>query len=570
MKRSISTVLAVLILAATLFIAPEAYAAKVNYLRLSTDSNLSLVNGNTYVSGICGTITADVLAKNFADSVTLTSPTGKELKGDALVPADTVISNGSDSIRAMIYGDVNRDGKLSVADVSAMMKHISAWNVDVCADAIDLNWDKSANVSDVSLLLKKLAGWNVCIGIDTIPNQITLSYYDSACTKMGVIWHSANKTHNPAVQVVDGVTDNFADARTITGVTNIGIGDSNSRAVIDGLEYGKTYSYRVGDAFGFWSEPTSFTMRDENEEEFTFVCFTDTQSQNNDPGSNLRSAFRNATASFPDAELFLHCGDVVESIGSGDWSAMIDTSAEFFRQYPMMAVSGNHETSYAGSMGIKMQYNHFFTDMPEQKSYNDGYFYSFTYGDVHFIMLNTNKQGTADDSLSDEQMSWLRSDLEANDAKWTVALMHHPIYSTGSGSTDRWEDPMVLAIREQLVPLLTEYGVDVVLAGHDHIYYCTHPIDGEGNALADSSVTEENGIPYYTDPEGVVYTTPGCTGSSSRSINGTHPEYYRATDEKITRSYLAVKVEKDSITVKFCIPDSLDGVEILDSWGIKK
>ena len=570
MKKLISGVLAALTLAVALHIAPDSDAAKVNYLRLSAESNLSLINGNTYVNGICGTITADDLIGNFSGSVTLTSPDGKALKGDVPVPADTVISNGSDSIKVMIYGDVNRDGKLSASDVSAMMKQISGWNVDVCADAIDLNWDKNSNITDVSLLLKKLAGWNVCIGVDIIPKQITLSYYDADCTKMGVIWHSAYKTHNPAVQVVEGETDDFANARTISGDTNPGIGDNNSRAVIDGLEYGKTDSYRVGDASGFWSESYSFTMRDETEDEFSFVCFTDTQSKNSDPGTNLRAAFRNATSNFPEAELFLHCGDVVESIGSGDWTEMIDTSAEFFRRYPMMAISGNHETSYAGSMGIKMQYNHFCTDMPEQESYDGGYFYSFTYGDVHFIMLNTNKQGTADDSLSDEQMAWLRADLEANDTKWTVALMHHPIYSTGSGSTDRWIDPMVLAIREQLVPLFTKYGVDIVFAGHDHIYYCTHPIDGEGNVLADPAVTEENGIPYYTDPAGVVYTTPGCTGSSSRSINATHPEYYRATGENITKSYLAVDVKKDSITMKFCIPGSLGDVEILDSWGIKK
>lgn len=570
MKRLLSGILAALTLTTALILAPDSNAAKVNYLRLTAESNLSLINGNTYVNGICGTVNADELIGNFSGSVTLTSPDGKTLKGDAPVPADSVVSNGSDSMKIMIYGDVNRDGKLSASDVSAMMKQISGWKVDVCADAIDLNWDKASNITDVSLLLKKLAGWNVCIGIDIIPKQITLSYYDEECTKMGVMWHASNKTHNPAVQVVEGENGDFTKARTIAGDTDPGIGDSNSRAVMDGLEFGKTYSYRVGDSSGFWSEPYSFTMRDENEDEFSFICFTDSQSKDSDAGSSLRDAFRNATENFPETELYLHCGDIVESVGSGDWTEMIDTSAEYFRRYPMMVVSGNHETSYAGSGGIKMQYNHFNTHMPEQKSVDGGYFYSFNYGDVHFIMLNTNKQGTADDSLSDEQMAWLRADLEANDAKWTVALMHHPIFSTGSGSTDRWIDPMVLAIRAQLAPLFAEYGVDVSLAGHDHIYYCTKPVDGDGNYVADAATAEENGILYYTDPAGVIYTTPGCTGSSSRSLCDTHPEYYRATNEDLKRSYLKVDVKNDSLTVKLCVPDGLGGVATLDFWGIKK
>lgn len=570
MKRILSTTVAILTLLSAMLMTFTVAAAD-EYLTLSAESNLTYIRGNDYVTGICGTITADTLAENFSDNVVLTSPKGDKLSGEMLVPSDTVVSNGTASVKALIYGDVDRSGNLNLSDVSAMLKYISAWTVDICEDAIDLNWDSKENLTDASLLLKRIAGWNVCIGVDIVPEQITLSYYDEDCTKMGVIWHSAKKTQTPAVQVVEGETDDFTNARTILGDTNLGIGDNNSRAVIDGLEFGKTYSYRVGDASGYWSDAASFTMRDENVEDFTFICFTDTQSKDSDPGSCLRGAFTNATANFPEAELYLHCGDIVETVGSGEWSEMIDTSADFFKRYPMMVVSGNHETSYAGSQGYKMQYNHFFTDMPEQASYNDGYFYSFDYGDVHFIMLNTNKQGTADDSLSEEQMTWLRADLESKDSKWTVVLMHHPIYSTGSGSTDRWVDPMVLALQAQLAPLFAEHGVDAVLGGHDHIYYCTYPIDGEGNALTDSAAETVDGTTYYTDPAGVVYTTPGCTGSSSRKLfDTTHPEYYRATDDGLKRSYLAVTVEEEKLTVKLCIPDGLGGVEILDSWGIVK
>ena len=503
-------------------------------------------------------------------SVTLTAPNGKNLTGDTLVPSDTVISNGSDSIKALIYGDVDKNGQINLSDAASMLRFISKWEIDVCDSAIDLNWDNTKNLSDVSLLLKKIARWNVCIGVDITPKQITLSYFDSDCTKIGVVWHSANKTHNPAVQLTEGDTKDFTNARTIIGDTNIGIGDSNSRAVIDSLDPGKTYSYRVGDASGYWSESASFTMGNADTEEFSFVVFTDSQSKNADPGASFFSALISATNVYPDAAFALHCGDVVESVGADDWSAMLDPSAEFLRRLPMMVVSGNHETSYAGSLGYKMQYNHFFTDMPEQTSYTDGYFYSFTYGGVHFVMLNTNKQGTTDDSLSDEQMEWLIHDLESDDSKWTVVLMHHPLYSPGTGSTDRWEDPMAIAMRDQLTHVFEKYGVDIVIAGHDHIYYRTHPIGIDDTVSSDSPSEVINGTTYYTDPAGVIYSTPGCTGSSKRSICNTHPEYYAALHEQISSSYLSVKVEEDRLTVDLCIPLFAIENQVIDSWGIIK
>lgn len=569
MKKLISTALAGFVLATSLTAAPDVGAAD-GQLRLSDESNLTLLRGNTYVTGVCGTVTADTLAANFEGKVTLTSPAGDILTGDTLVPSDTEVSTGTESMKILIYGDTDRNGRLSLSDVSAMLKHIAGWNNDICEDAFDLNWDRKNNLTDVAQLLKKIAGWNVPVGTDIEPMQITLSYYDSDCTEIGVIWHSVQKAMTPAVQVAEGETSDFTDARMIYGDTNSGIGDANSRAIIDGLEPGKTYSYRVGDASGYWSEPASFTVREGDPDGFTFLCFTDTQSKNSNPGNSFKTAWAAGLASYPEAELALHCGDIVESVGSGDWSKMLDPSAEYLRRIPMMAVSGNHETSYAGSMGIKMQYNHFNTDMPEQTSVDGGYFYSFDYDNVHFIMLNTNKQGTADDSLSDEQMAWLKADLESSDAEWTVVLMHHPIYSTGHGDTDRWSDPMVLAMRPQLAPLFAEHGVDVVLAGHDHVYYCTYPIDGEGNALSDTPAETVDGTVYYTDPAGVVYATPGCTGDSSRGSNsGVDKSYYRNVADGKARTFYAVTVEDGRITFDYCCASGGEAV-VYDSWGIVK
>lgn len=85
-------------------------------------------------------------------------------------------------------------------------------------------------------------------------------------------------------------------------------------------------------------------------------------------------------------------------------------------------------------------------------------YYSFNVGTWHLVALNSNvpmHPGSA-------QERWLRADLGASPARCTLAYFHHPRFSSGPhGGT--------AAVRP-LWDALHEAGVDVVLAGHDHIY----------------------------------------------------------------------------------------------------
>jgi hypothetical protein len=62
----------------------------------------------------------------------------------------------------------------------------------------------------------------------------------------------------------------------------------------------------------------------------------------------------------------------------------------------------------------------------------------------------------------------LRSDLANNTTRWVIAYWHHPPYTKGTHDSD-FEVELV-EMRENLVPILEEYGVDLVLAGHSHVY----------------------------------------------------------------------------------------------------
>jgi 3',5'-cyclic AMP phosphodiesterase CpdA len=70
------------------------------------------------------------------------------------------------------------------------------------------------------------------------------------------------------------------------------------------------------------------------------------------------------------------------------------------------------------------------------------------------------------------QAGWLENSLRDSNARWKIAVFHHPIYSSGKthGSD--------LGLRKQLEPLFVRYGVNVALSGHDHIYERTKPQQG--------------------------------------------------------------------------------------------
>ena len=84
---------------------------------------------------------------------------------------------------------------------------------------------------------------------------------------------------------------------------------------------------------------------------------------------------------------------------------------------------------------------------------------------VRFFALDSNY-------MDRTQLQWLEKELAASGSDWKIMYFHHPIYSSGGphGSDT--------ALREQLEPLFLKYGVDVVMAGHEHFYERLKPQKG--------------------------------------------------------------------------------------------
>jgi hypothetical protein len=97
-------------------------------------------------------------------------------------------------------------------------------------------------------------------------------------------------------------------------------------------------------------------------------------------------------------------------------------------------------------------------------------YYSYDRAGWHIISMNSNIPAGAGST----QMTWLRADLTINRAACTIAYWHHPVFSSGrNGSQPQMRD---------VWRVLYDGGVEIVIAGHDHLYERFAPMDGDGRS----------------------------------------------------------------------------------------
>ena len=166
-------------------------------------------------------------------------------------------------------------------------------------------------------------------------------------------------------------------------------------------------------------------------------------------------------------------------------------------------------------------------------------FYSFDYGDVHFLSLNSEVFDFAQTFEGIEQMKqWIEQDLIQNTRSFTIAYFHQPPYSKGSHDSDDAFELVMKAMRERVVPLLESYDIDLVICGHSHVFERSKLVHGHyGNSqsfdpstmLKDSSNGNFNqGNAYHKDglantPDGTVYVVCGNSGSKEDAPSLNHP-----------------------------------------------
>ena len=142
---------------------------------------------------------------------------------------------------------------------------------------------------------------------------------------------------------------------------------------------------------------------------------------------------------------------------------------EMLRKTVLWPAYGNHDGSAADAATNTGPYYDIFT-LPKQAeaggvaSGTEAY-YSFDYANIHFVELESYE---TDRSPTGPMLTWLQRDLAANTQPWVIVFFHHPPYSKGSHNSDT--EIELIEMRQNALPILENFGVDLVLSGHSHSY----------------------------------------------------------------------------------------------------
>jgi 3',5'-cyclic AMP phosphodiesterase CpdA len=170
------------------------------------------------------------------------------------------------------------------------------------------------------------------------------------------------------------------------------------------------------------------------------------------------------------AAFLIHTGDMVPYDSGACWTNFANLMAGF--PLPFFPVAGNHDGGADGLADFKRW-------TPTHREH-----YSFDRGELHFAMANDSHGG-----MSDTELAWLDSDLDATKKPVKIVVHHLPAWSPDEPLYGMWTG------REAFLLLLKKHGVRYDLCGHDHGYRAA---TRDGTTLV---VSAGGGAPLYHPPD---------------------------------------------------------------------
>ncbi|MFC4403795.1 phosphodiester glycosidase family protein [Gracilibacillus xinjiangensis] len=366
---------------------------------------------------------------------------------------------------------------------------------------------------EVSELAGEMEPYNISVAMGVNPTterRFNWNTHPSIDTTVVEVVKTEEFTSFEAENVETYQGSNYSYNTTLHGTIRV------HKASADGLEPGTSYTYRVGDGEGYYSQTGTFKTAPASDDQTKFLLFGDSQAGSLETFQIWGNTLDTAMNSNPDSDFILHMGDMVDhGHNEQQWNWWFETAQEHLLNTTVQTVVGNHEvTGTRMNEDYLAHYNNPSTGSPSGAL--DGTVYSFDYNNIHFVFLNSEYDYEA-------QSEWLRNDLAESDKKWTVAVFHRSPY----GSTYVTE-----AVQKHWVPVFDEFGVDLVLNGHDHIYLRSHPMKG-GQQVAEG--------------EGTTYMTPGATGNKFYGL--TEYPWQKVVDDENTQMYSTVEVTGENLHV---------------------
>ena len=268
------------------------------------------------------------------------------------------------------------------------------------------------------------------------------------------------------------------------------------------------YCVVSGNARSPWCEFRTYAP---NRDRFSFLFVGDVQDT---IGGITNRLLLESWSHHPEVEFLVCGGDLTERPANQYWAETFRTIDSIGQAMPMLNVTGNHDYFKGVIQSLDRRFPLVFSYFLDSKV-DENMVYTLNYGNAQFFVLDSNREFF----YLWTQRQWLEEQLSKSQAKWKILILHHPLYSIKGGNTviKRW----------LFDDLVHEYGVDLVLQGHEHAY-------------ARMTAHNKNGA-----PETPVYTVSHCS-----------PKNYRVHfDERFDkfgiscRYYQTVTISSDTLTM---------------------
>ncbi len=300
----------------------------------------------------------------------------------------------------------------------------------------------------------------------TSPDRIILNLTNDPTHSVAVNWRTDTSVVESIVQVAEATHGpEFIDqTRDIPGKREMliykpendpEVSATYHSAIIDQLEPGKKYVYRVGSESG-WSEWFQIQMP-EPDKKISFVYFGDAQ---NSVKSMWSRVIRQAYGSKPEVDFMLHAGDLINRFDRDvEWGEWFYAGSFIHAMVPAVMTPGNHEYK---NMVFSPQWKKQFNLPANGPKGLEEQCYQVNYPNFKVVSLDA-EQIDESEEYKIAQRDWLDSILTHDPRKWTAITFHYPIFSTKPNRDN-------VEFREMFKPIFDKHKVDIILQGHDHAY----------------------------------------------------------------------------------------------------
>lgn len=363
-------------------------------------------------------------------------------------------------------------------------------------------------------------------------------------TSRTIMWQSDNSEADAVIEYrLEGAEKSQTIGATDKAFTDDGSTTYIHEATLIGLTPNTKYEYRVG--YGTDRRSDWYRLETAGASVYDVLIYPDSQSGDYSQWEEIvkSSALRN-----PRTALYISMGDLVDNGEHAyQWRTWLNSIKPLSANVPLATTLGNHEMyTLDWKMREPYAYLNYFAVPPNGNERFNRRYYSYDFGDVHYVVLDTmlyesnheDNHDTHHPDLYDVQIQWLRQDLTANTKKWTVVLMHRDPFQyafdrPGANRAVGFDDEGVL-----FMPIFDEFNVDLVLSAHLHSYR------NRGHVRN-----------FDRDASGPLYILTGIAGDARRPKWKEHPlDVYVALDRD-KNNYMTMTVTPNKLIVKAFLPD---------------